>query len=81
MGWSFPPNQFKIENQAIIEISETHLSKKIMALNFYKSQSVKEFYSNPEQYIRSLAITNGKMIKKPFAEALEIIRLKIPLNL
>jgi N-acetylglucosamine malate deacetylase 1 len=72
LGYEIPWNNMNFATQCFIPLDEKNLLYKINSLNCYKSQKHKEYAS--ENFIRSLAITRGIQIGKPFAEAFETIR-------
>jgi len=71
-GYEQPWNCFTFDTNAFVTLDETHIEKKIEALNQYKTQTSKE-YLDPE-FIRGLARTRGVAIGYKYAEAFEIIK-------
>ena len=79
-GYDFPWNVlYTPKLNLFYELSESNISKKITALQCYKSQLVKPNNCLTEEYIRALAIVRGNMIVVKYAEAFESIR-EIRLN-
>jgi|SRR5437879_385735 len=74
-GYDFPWNVlYGAKLDLFYELGESHLLRKIRALQAYKSQLVKEGNPLREEYVRSLAIERGNRIGVKYAEAFEIIR-------
>ena len=72
LGYELPWNNLTFVSSGFIEISQTHLNKKINALKCYKTQCHRMYAS--EEYIRSLAITRGVQFDVKYAEAFEVTR-------
>ncbi|MFQ5962098.1 MAG: PIG-L deacetylase family protein [Candidatus Methylomirabilales bacterium] len=74
-GYDFPWNVLQAGTlNLFVELTEGHLTRKIMALRNLKSQLEKENNCLTEEYLRSLAVERGNRIGARFAEALEVIR-------
>lgn len=74
-GYDFPWNVlYSAKLNLFYELEERHLSKKVHALQAYKSQLVKEGNPLREEYVRSLAIERGNRVGVRYAEAFEVIR-------
>jgi len=73
LGYELPWNHIDFMENCFVAIEETHLKRKLDALNQYKSQH-KHHYFSPE-YVRSLAITRGGQIATRYAESFELIKL------
>lgn len=74
-GYDFPWNVLYTANLNLFyELRERHLSKKVEALQLYKSQLVKENNCLTEEYVRALAMERGNRVGVRFAEAFEVIR-------
>lgn len=74
-SYSHPWNTINPSFTCMSEITEEQLNKKIEALNCYKSQVNKTYMDN--DYIKSLAITNGVIAGTKYAEAFECVRVII----
>lgn len=72
IGYEIIWNNLSFPTQIFSEISEKQLSKKIAALNEYRSQFFRSYAK--ESFIRSQAIVRGTQINKQFAESFEVIR-------
>jgi len=72
-GYEHPWNNLTFANDIFIGLNEEHLVAKIKALNEYRSQQDHVYMD--EKNIRSLTVTRGAQINKPYAEAFELIRL------
>ena len=72
LGYELPWNNITFSTHCFSLLEEKHVNKKIEALKCYKTQQHRTYLS-PE-FIRSLAITRGTQLQKPFAEVFEMIR-------
>ncbi len=72
MGYELPWNTITFHTQGFIKLKESHLKKKIHALQAYNSQSGKDYAS--EDFIRGWARTRGTQIGTTYAETFEITR-------
>lgn len=68
-------NNTGFKNQIYFVINEDNLKEKIKCLTHYKTQSHRNYFS--ENFIRSLSIVRGIQNGVEYAEAFEVIRLKI----
>ncbi len=75
LGYEMPWNNFNFASHLYVLQDEIHIQKKIAALDIYKSQGFR-FYRS-EDYVRSLATIRGIQIQAKYAEAFEVIRLKM----
>lgn len=73
LAYEVPWNNFSLENNLFIELTEEQLQKKIEALKAYKSQYFRS-YAN-EEFVRSLAIVRGVQGRSKYAETFNIIRM------
>jgi LmbE family N-acetylglucosaminyl deacetylase len=72
LSYELPWNNISFSTSCFMVIDESHLSKKIEALQEYKSQAHRS-YAN-EEFIRSLARVRGVQINTNYAECFEILR-------
>ena len=72
LGYEFMWNNFSFSSTSFIELQDRHISKKIEALDEYKSQN-RRFYAS-EKLIRGLGNYRGLQISTEYAEAFEMIR-------
>jgi len=72
IGYELPWNNLTFSTQGFVVLEESHLEKKIAALQCYESQAGRS-YAN-EEFVRSLALTRGTQIGCQYAEVYEIIR-------
>jgi len=72
LAYEMPWNNINFATQSFIKLSESHISKKIKALDCYDSQKSKDYVS--EEFILSLARTRGTQIGVKYAEVFEVIR-------
>jgi LmbE family N-acetylglucosaminyl deacetylase len=74
-GYEHPWNNLTFTTDIFIQLNEEHVEAKLKALKEYRSQQNHVYME--EKNIRSLVITRGAQINKPYAEAFEQIRLII----
>lgn len=72
LGYELPWNNLTFTTNSFVLLSEEHLSRKVTALEQYKSQT-ERLYATTE-YIRNLANVRGTQIGTKYAEAYEAIR-------
>ncbi|NLK27282.1 MAG: PIG-L family deacetylase [Clostridiales bacterium] len=77
LGYELPWNHVTFSTQAFIVVEEHHLNKKYLALNEYKSQMELERPYFTRDFLFGLARVRGTQIKEKYAEAFEVIRIKI----
>jgi LmbE family N-acetylglucosaminyl deacetylase len=77
LGYELPWNHVTFSTQAFIVVEEHHLDKKYLALNEYKSQMELERPYFTRDFLFGLAKVRGTQIKEKYAEAFEVIRIKI----
>ena len=77
LGYELPWNHGAFSAQAFFCLEERHLARKWLALSCYRSQLEmgRSYFS--EEFILSLARVRGTMVKAPFAEAFEVLRLRL----
>lgn len=72
LGYELPWNNLTFHTNFFVLLQESHIEKKIQALECYKSQKDR-VYASPE-FVRSLARTRGTQIGSRYAEVFESIR-------
>ena len=72
LGYEMPWNTLRFETSCFIRLTKDDLQKKVDALNCYKSQEERFYFS--EQYVRSLASVRGTQIRVQYAESFEVLR-------
>ena len=72
LSYEQPWNNISFNTTSFVPLQESHISKKIAALNCYETQKNRSYMS--EEFIRSLAITRGVQIGAKYAEAFEVVR-------
>lgn len=72
LGYEEPWNNLSFDTSCFISILEEDLLKKLQALNCYKSQKNRYYFS--EETIRSLALVRGTQIATQYAETFEVLR-------
>jgi LmbE family N-acetylglucosaminyl deacetylase len=76
-GYELPWNNLTFNCQAFFTLNEEHVAAKINALSMYKSQiNLKRHYFQA-QSISSWARMRGMQINSEYAEAFEVIRIKL----
>ena len=73
LGYEFVWNNLSFNAQCLVKLNQTHVQKKVAALQEYRSQC-KRVYAN-EEFVVALAKTRGVQISSEYAEAFEVIRL------
>ena len=73
LAYEVPWNNFSLENNLFVELTEEQLQKKIEALKAYESQYFRS-YAN-EEFVKSLAVVRGVQGKSKYAETFNIIRM------
>jgi LmbE family N-acetylglucosaminyl deacetylase len=72
LSYELPWNNLSFNTSSFMKLDETHILKKIEAVNEYKSQAHRP-YAN-EEFVRALARTRGVQINTKYAECFEVIR-------
>ncbi|TLP37784.1 PIG-L deacetylase family protein [Arcobacter arenosus] len=75
LGYEMPWNNTEFKSNCHIKVEKEDIENKIKALDFYKSQKCKNYVD--EDFIWSLAKVRGVQIKEKYAEAFEVIRVKL----
>ena len=75
LGFELPMNSISFQHVCFVDLELRHIETKIKALMCYESQRFRS-YSN-EDFIRSLARVRGLQIGAEYAEAFEVLRLRI----
>jgi LmbE family N-acetylglucosaminyl deacetylase len=75
-GYELIWNNLSFHTDLFIELSESDLQKKVMALKAYKTQSNRPYMQ--ADFIRSLAVVRGVQVGKKYAESFEVIRWILP---
>jgi len=72
-GYENPLNSLHFTYDIFVEVSKTHLDKKIQSILQYDSQrKIRKYFS--EDFVLSFAKTNGFRCALPYAECFELIR-------
>ena len=72
LGYEQPWNNITFNTLAFIPLKEEYVSKKIDALNCYKTQKGRAYLN--EDFVRGLAVTRGTQLEEKYAEAFEVIK-------
>ncbi|MBZ0244666.1 MAG: hypothetical protein K8H85_01860 [Cyclobacteriaceae bacterium] len=73
LGYELPWNSFDFKMDFFFELSKESIEAKIKAINAYKTQKNRIFFSN--DIVGDLARVRGKQIGKEYAECFEVIRM------
>jgi LmbE family N-acetylglucosaminyl deacetylase len=73
LGYEIPWNNFDFAYQCYFALDESHLDRKVAALERYASQAHRR-YSNAE-YIRNVARTHGINVNREYAEVFQVYRV------
>lgn len=73
LGYELPWNSFDFKMDLFIELSKESVEAKVKAINAYKTQKNRMFFSN--DIVGDLARVRGKQIGKEYAECFEVIRM------
>ncbi len=77
LGYELPWNHFDFSTEAFVTLTKEQIDKKWEMMSVYESQLIQNRnYFTPE-FIEGLARVRGVQVKEDFAEAFEVIRLKI----
>jgi LmbE family N-acetylglucosaminyl deacetylase len=76
-GYELPWNHVEFSANAFVVLKEEHLRKKWEALQAYRTQLdlARPYFS--WEFISGLAVVRGAQVKAPFAEAFEVIRVRV----
>lgn len=72
LAYELPWNNLTFNTSGFIRLENSHIEKKIEALNAYESQKHRTYLN--ANFIRSLATTRGVQINTSLAEAFEVVR-------
>jgi N-acetylglucosamine malate deacetylase 1 len=75
LGYELIWNNLQFNTECFVELEERHIKAKVEALKEYSSQGVKDYMK--DEFIFSLAKTRGVQIGVEFAEAFEVVRLRL----
>jgi len=79
LGYELPWNHITFDAQFFIEVSAAHLEQKWNAMQAYESQFEKARSYFSRDFMFSLAQVRGEQIRKPYAEAFELVRMVLKL--
>lgn len=77
MGYELPWNHITFPTQAFVVLEEAHLRRKWTALSRYQSQLELERPYFSYEFIEAMARVRGIQVKAAFAEAYEMIRIRL----
>jgi LmbE family N-acetylglucosaminyl deacetylase len=75
LGYEMPWNLTEFPAHAFIRVSAAALEAKLQALECYRSQQERPYFS--EDFVRALAIVRGMQVGCQYAEAFEVLRVTI----
>ena len=75
LGYEIPWNNFDFEYQWYAALEQSHIERKIAALERYASQQHRR-YANAE-YVRNLARTHGVNVNREYAEVFQVYRVVV----
>jgi LmbE family N-acetylglucosaminyl deacetylase len=75
LGYELPMNTITFQHACFVELKASQVQKKVESLTCYKSQRFRN-YAN-EDFVRSLAKVRGVQAGVDYAEAFEVLRLKL----
>jgi LmbE family N-acetylglucosaminyl deacetylase len=73
LGYEIPWNNFDFSYQWYVALEESHLQRKVHALEAYASQHHRR-YANPE-YVWNVARTHGVNVNRDYAEVFQVYRV------
>lgn len=76
LGYELPWNHIDFSAQAFIVLQEKHLAAKWSSMQKYKSQIMLKRSYFTREFIESLARVRGTQVKKDWAEAFEVLRIR-----
>ena len=76
-GYDMPWNQVSFSAQAVVELQRQHVERKWEALQSYKSQLAKDLHYLSWDFTEALARVRGSHVKAKYAEAFEVIRIRL----
>lgn len=77
LGYELPWNHTTFSAQAFVMLERSHIEKKWAALQCYRSQLFLERLYMTREFIESMARVRGVQIKADWAEAFEVMRLRL----
>jgi LmbE family N-acetylglucosaminyl deacetylase len=72
LGYEMPWNNFTFHSNMYVALEERHIQKKIEWIDKYETQKFR--YYSSDEFVNSLSKLRGIQIRKPYAEAFEMIR-------
>lgn len=76
-GYELPWNHVTFNTEAFITLHQKHIDKKWEMMSVYESQLIQNRNYFTREFIEGLARVRGVQVKEDYAEAFEVIRLKI----
>jgi LmbE family N-acetylglucosaminyl deacetylase len=76
-GYELPWNHVTFNTQAFVRLKKKHMEKKWEMMSVYESQFKKQRDYFTEEFIYGLAKVRGVQVREEYAEAFEVIRLKV----
>lgn len=72
LGYELPWNSISFSMDVFIQVTEADIKAKVAAINAYKTQKHRQFFSN--DIVGDLARVRGKQVGRDYAECFELIR-------
>ena len=76
-GYELPWNHVSFSTQAFVKLDQAHLDMKWKMMTTYESQFQKQRAYFTKEFIEGLARVRGVQVNEEFAEAFEVVRLKV----
>ncbi len=76
-GYELPWNHVSFDTEAFVTLSQEHIDMKWKMMTTYESQFQKQRAYFTKEFIEGLARVRGVQINESYAEAFEVVRLKI----
>lgn len=76
-GYELPWNHVSFSTQAFVTLDQSHLDMKWKMMTTYESQFQKQRAYFTKEFMEGLARVRGVQINEPYAEAFEVVRLKV----
>lgn len=76
-GYELPWNHVTFSTQAFVTLTQAHLDKKWEMMTTYESQFQKQRAYFTKEFMEGLARVRGVQVREPYAEAFEVVRLKV----
>ena len=72
--YELPWNNIRFDNQLFIKLNKNHIQKKLLLLEKYKSQKIKNRFYFDEEFVVGHARVKGTCVSAKYAESFEVVR-------